>query len=267
MRHQIALETLAAEEYSIVKSFFKDLKFYKSFLDCILEQRCEGTVVVDHRHNPTFALVFCPPRPANLYAPVYFAGEFDPIIIPFLKAFSKISLITSLDWEHRSLFEEAGFKPLERMQLRRANPVFELASWNPFFPTQYSISPINEKNFAQCTWYPFISACYATEECFFRNGIGFCLIDQGKIVTESYAIIAGETAEIGIVTDSAYRGQNLGTLICAMTLDYCYKNNIAPIWNCDVHNVASAAIAKKLGFEVDSHYCYLNWIAPEGSEI
>ena len=256
--HQIAFETLDPSEYQIAKPFFRDLKFYRPFLECILEQRCEGKVVMDDKR--TFALVFCPPRPANLYVPVFLAGEFNENIIPYLQTFTKISLIAPLDWKYRPLFEEAGFKPNERMQLRRPDPSFDMASWP--IPKQYSLSQIDESNFKQCNWHAFIAGSYGNEERFFRNGIGFCLTDQGKIASESYAIVAEDLAEIGVITGEDYRGQNLGTCICARTLDYCYKHNLDPIWNCDVKNLASVGIAKKLGFQEDGRYLYLNWIAP-----
>ena len=260
MTQTLNLVTLDPHEYQSVRPLFADLKFYRPFLECILTHRCDGKVVVDDRLNPSFALVLCPPRPANLYAPVYFAGEFNENIIPYLKSFTKISLLASLDWNHRELFEEADFIPNERMQLRRPDPSFEMAFWD--IPKQYSLSPINEKNFKQCNWYSFIAGCFGSEERFFKNGVGFCLTDQGKIVSESYAIVAGDLAEIGVVTDEAYRGQNLGTCICAQTLDYCYQRQIDPVWNCDINNFGSVAIAKKLGFQEDVRYLYLNWIAP-----
>lgn len=97
------------------------------------------------------------------------------------------------------------------------------------------------------------------DDHFFSNGVGFFLVNQSKIISESYALIAADKAEIGVVTAVNYRVQNLGTSICAIMLDYCYKNKIKPFWSCNTDNPGSAAIAKKLGFKEDLRYFFLSW--------
>ena len=264
---RISLATLNPEEYDIAKPFYKDWHFYTSCLHSILECRNLGTVFTDDKSKPTFFLVCSPSTPLNLNAPVYLAGKFDlPIvekIASFLKTFPKISLVVPVNWEYRSLFEDAGFKAVERLQLRRPSQSFDLPAWKAYMPSQYSVSEMNEKNFAQCKWHPFVLSCYGDKALFFTYGIGFCLLDQEKVISESYGLfIAKGQAEIGVATDSEYRGKNLGTIGCALVLDYCYKNNLEPYWNCDLQNPASATIAKKLGFEEDCNYLFLKWISP-----
>jgi RimJ/RimL family protein N-acetyltransferase len=166
----------------------------------------------------------------------------------------------SRDWKFRSFFEELGFNPVERMQLRRPAGSLHLETWKHSLP--YTASKINRENFNQCHWRSLILSCYGDVDHFLAHGMGFCLLDQGKIISESYGFIAKGKAEIGVITDKNYRNQNLGTLISAVMLDYCYKNHLEPYWNCDISNLASIALAKKLGFEEDCQYLFLKWTSP-----
>lgn len=265
LAQEIGLVTLDPEEYFIAKPFYKNHYIYTSCLHSILEHCNLGTVFTDDRNHPTFFIVCSPSSSSNLNAPVYLAGKFDQHVLKkiasFLKTFPKISLVIPMNWEHQSLFEQEGFKAVERMQLRRPFQSFDFAPWEKSLPSQYSFSEMKEENFTQCKWRPFILSCYGDQALFFNKGMGFCILNQGKVIAESYGLfISNGQTEIGIVTDPEYRGQNLGTIACAIILDYCYKNNLEPYWNCDLHNIPSAMIAKKLGFNEDCRYLFLKWI-------
>jgi hypothetical protein len=254
------LELIDIEEYVIVKSFFADFKINQPILHGMLENRSAGKVFTDNKTNPSFMLV-CSPA-----GYVFLGGEPDHAslikIASYLKTLSYVSLVSPLDWKFKDFFLGAGFTAVDRIQFQRRVAVSNLDSWKNKLPNQYSISKINKENFPQCNWHSFILSCYGERDRFFSNGIGFCLTDQGKIVSESYGLIAADKAEIGVVTDPSYYGQNLGTCICAIMLDYCYEHNIEPFWSCNTDNPASAAIAKKLGFEMDCSYYFLRWVKP-----
>lgn len=195
-----------------------------------------------------------------------FWGEPDQVslkkIAAHLKTLSYVSLVSPLNWNFKDFFLEAGFTTVDRIQFQRRVTASNFDSWKKKLPAQYSISRINKENFPQCNWHSFILSCYGKSDRFFANGMGFCLIDQGKIVSEAYVLIAADKAEIGVVTNPNYCGQNLGTTICAIMLDYCYEHNIEPFWSCNADSPASAAIAKKLGFEEDCRYFFLRWVTP-----
>ena len=255
-----ALKLIGIEEYTIAKPFFTDFKINQPILYAILENRSPGKVFTDHATNPSFMLV-CSPA-----GYVFLGGEPNQAsliqIASYLKTLSYVSLVSPLDWRFKDFFLEAGFTAVDRIQFQRCAPAYNLDSWKNKLSSQYSISRINKENFFQCNWHSFILSCYGESDRFFSNGMGFCLIDQGKVISESYGLIAADKAEIGVVTDPSYCGQNLGTCICAIMLDYCYGNDIEPYWSCNADNPASAAIAKKLSFEVDCCYYFLRWVKP-----
>ena len=251
---------LDADEYTIAKSFFHDFKINQPILYSILENRSAGKIFTDDRSNPSFMLV-CSPA-----AYVFLGGSPDQTslrkIVSYLKSLLHVSLVSPVDWKFKTFFEEAGFTAVERLQFQRHCDFFNLDSWKDSLPARYSINKIDNETFPQCNWRSFILSCYGDADHFFTNGRGFCLVDQGKIISEAYGIIAAGKAEIGVVTDEKYRGQNLGTSICAVMLDYCCKNDIEPFWSCNANNPASVAIAKKLGFEESCKYFFLKWATP-----
>jgi RimJ/RimL family protein N-acetyltransferase len=135
--------------------------------------------------------------------------------------------------------------------------------WKNQLPPEYSVGKIEEKNFAQCKWRPFLLSFYGDEQRFFDQAIGICLSDEkGRVLSESYALISTGKAEIGVFTDENYRGKNLGTIVCAFMLDYCYAHDFEPFWTCDRTTLVSASVAKKLGFEEERQYVFLKWPAP-----
>jgi RimJ/RimL family protein N-acetyltransferase len=249
------LELIDIEEYMIARPFFADFKINEPILHAMLENRSAGKVFTDNKTNPSFMLV-CSPA-----GYVFLGGEPNQAsliqIASYLKTLSYVSLVSPSDWKFKDFFLGTGFTAVDRMQFQRRAAPSNWDSWKNKLPSQYFISRINKENFFQCNWHSFILSCYGESDRFFSNGMGFCLTDQGKIVSESYGLIASDKAEIGVVTDPSYRGQNLGTCICAIMLEYCYERNIEPFWSCNTDNSASAAIAKKLGFEVDCSYFFL----------
>src|SRR3990167_1044956 len=243
------MELIDTEEYMIAKPFFTDFKINQPILYAMLENRSVGKVFTDDKINPSFMLV-CSPA-----GYVFLGGEPDQAslikIASYLKTLSYVSLVSPLDWKFKDFFLEMGFTVVDRIQFQRRAAASNLDSWKNKLPSQYSISKINKENFSQCNWHSFVLSCYGESERFFSSGMGFCLTDRDKIISESYGIIATYKAEIGVVTDPSYYKQNLGTCICAIMLDYCYEHNIEPFWSCNADNPASAAIAKKLAFEED----------------
>lgn len=253
-----ALELVSSDEYAIAKSFFQDFNINQPILHSILENRSAGKIFTDNKQKPSFMLV-CSPA-----AFIFLEGDPNPIslkkIASYLKTLPQVYLISPFNWKFKTFFDGEGFTTIERIQFQGQREAFNLDLWKDKIPVSYSTHTIDQRTFPLCNWYSFILSFYGDMDHFSANGMGFCLRDQGKIISESYGLIAENKAEIGVVTDEHYRGQNLGTYVCAIMLDYCYKNNIEPFWTCNVDNPASAAIARKLGFK--ESFRFLQWEAP-----
>ncbi len=85
---------------------------------------------------------------------------------------------------------------------------------------------------------------------FLGKGIGFTLLDNGKIASTAYSAFSlGDKLEIGIETVDQFRGKGYAEIVCARLIDYCLEKNLEPIWSCRLENQASYNLAFKLGFE------------------
>ncbi|MDB6080767.1 MAG: zmaR [Chlamydiia bacterium] len=254
---KIELQLLAPNEYEIAKPFFQGWTINQPMLYSMLEHKCAGKIFTNSKRSPSFILI------CNSAGYVYLGGQPNQAslqaIVTYLKTLPEVFIVCPFNWGFKSFFEKEGFIAAERLQLQRKAHHFD--AWMKKLPARYSIQRITKENFAQCDWHSFISSCYGGDDHFLTHAIGFCVVDQGKIISEAYGLLGAHKAEIGVVTDENYRGQNLGAIICAYMLDYCYTHSIEPFWTCYADNPSSAAVAKKLGFQETDKYFYLKWKA------
>jgi len=103
-------------------------------------------------------------------------------------------------------------------------------------------------------------------EIFFEDGsFGYCLIHDENIAgwcVSDYVI--ENHCELSLHTDEKYRRKGVATLTAAAAVDYCLANGLTDIvWNCWSHNIASAAAARKVGFEeILQHHAIHLWLNP-----
>lgn len=93
------------------------------------------------------------------------------------------------------------------------------------------------------------------------NGFGLCLMRGEQILSESFAgPAAGGLIELGTVTNKAFRKQGYATIVCAHVVHACEERGYRTYWNCDKDNVASAAVARKLGYRTEREYRLVGWL-------
>ncbi len=84
---------------------------------------------------------------------------------------------------------------------------------------------------------------------FLDDGFGFAVSHDAFIVsnTRSWSVKDG-VAAIQVSTRSKYRHIGLGYLCCRAFIQHCLENGLTPEYSCVAENVASIALARKLGF-------------------
>lgn len=121
-----------------------------------------------------------------------------------------------------------------------------------------AIKPISTIDlFKRCFWYKEKCELYGSEQNFLSYGTGYALCIDDQVVSESYASIGGDHAEIGVVTHPNYRSKGYASLIASYLIQQCLVNKITPIWSCNADNRLSFNTGIKLGFEVKSYYTLL----------
>ncbi|MCB1109916.1 MAG: GNAT family N-acetyltransferase [Chlamydiia bacterium] len=256
----MTLTPLNTSEYATVKLLFRGATINLPTLHSVLEGTSAGKIFVDQRQAPSMALV------CNNAGYTFLAGDLNQNIlaesVKLLKSFPRVTLVCPLKSSYRSFFIGEGFQPVERLQLTRPSHSIDMKSWIKKLPPQYKISSLDKELFPQCLWSEFIQKYCGTVDRFFAHSKGFCILEKGKVVSESYLLEAQGLGEVAVITDENHRGQNLGTIACVVALDSCYQRGIEPYWSCDADNLASVAIAKKLGFEENATYDFLKHSAP-----
>jgi predicted transcriptional regulator len=70
--------------------------------------------------------------------------------------------------------------------------------------------------------------------------------------------------EIGIHTHPAYRRHGYAEIVCAQLITTCEAQGYRTFWNCGATNVASATLARKLGFHGEQEYALAAWFKSAG---
>lgn len=96
---------------------------------------------------------------------------------------------------------------------------------------------------------------WGTYKAFFKNGYGYCCIYNDIVVSCCYSgFVIGNTHCVGIETLEAHRGRKLAQSVTATYLNEGYKRHYNFYWDCMDSNVASIAVAERLGFKHKANY-------------
>lgn len=90
---------------------------------------------------------------------------------------------------------------------------------------------------------------------FLHHGFGYCMIYEHEIVSYCFSgYVAGNIHCLGVETYKPYRGRGLAQHVVAAFIKDCLDSNKTPYWDCMQTNLASVAIAEKLGFKRNMDY-------------
>ena len=91
---------------------------------------------------------------------------------------------------------------------------------------------------------------------FLRSKFGYCLQYGGELTAWCLSEYNhGDRCELGIETLSPFRRRGLALVTAGATVAHAQAHNITTIgWHCWKHNVASSALAQRLGFELVEEY-------------
>ncbi|MBO5473403.1 MAG: GNAT family N-acetyltransferase [Lachnospiraceae bacterium] len=86
-------------------------------------------------------------------------------------------------------------------------------------------------------------------EAFLEKGKGYCLISGDDIAAWAFsAAVSDGEIDIGVEVCEKYRHRGLATVVAKAMIQYILSANKVPVWACHCQNIASAALAGKLGF-------------------
>jgi RimJ/RimL family protein N-acetyltransferase len=96
-----------------------------------------------------------------------------------------------------------------------------------------------------------------------EKGFGFCLVKEQELLSEAFAADAAlGMIEIGTITGDSYRQRGYATLCCAQLIRECEARGYRTYWNCAKDNLASAGLARRMGYQSEKEFRYIVWEAP-----
>lgn len=127
-------------------------------------------------------------------------------------------------------------------------------------PPGFELRAITPAIFSRCTWHKEIVLAMGTDENFFRQGRGLCILHGDEICSEAYAVFHGDNKfELGIITNEHYRGRGFAYTVCKALARECEASGISVYWSCDRTNLGSVATARKIGFQTSTPYRLLHF--------
>lgn len=175
-------------------------------------------------------------------------------MLTYLRQFSHFGLIWRPDTA--PLRPAEATKIVQRREFSDCGSNSEtLASLESRLPNGFEIHFMDRSLLERCEWRPMIESACGSLDNFLAHGLGICLMRGDDIITEAYAPFWGMSqVEIGVVTNEAERGHGYAAIACAHLIQTCRQRGFEPYWSCDADNIASATLARKLGFQREREY-------------
>lgn len=150
-------------------------------------------------------------------------------------------------------------KRITRYAIKKETDVFDtkkLLSAVNSLPSDYSLMMIDEKIFNLCKnndWSYDLVSQYAGYEKYNKLGLGVVVFKDGNLVSGASSYTRYKNGiEIEIDTKKEYRKKGLAYACGAKLILECLKRGLYPSW--DAHNLASVALAEKLGYHFSHEY-------------
>jgi len=221
-------------------------------------QGCMGVLHGDHPDDPSAVR-------ATVLDFAFFAGDADTAAAEELIRTVTAPLNAALQqetgrWKARFLAIHPGAQTFDRYAIKKEPDVFDkekLSGYLSLLPEGYALVPMEEQYYRRCLeadWSRDLVAGFRDWEAFAAHGLGWLAIaPDGSIAAgaSTYSWYKGGI-EIEIDTSPAHRRKKLALVTGARLILDCLSRGLYPSW--DAANLASVALAEKLGYHLDHHY-------------
>lgn len=256
---------LPPERCTLAAPIFAGATFDAPYMDAVFEGKSAARIFVDHLERPGAALL------CRTYE--YFIGGDDSSrsIRRFISdapeeagVFAELYgyVPTSREWEAMLLADHGD----RLVVIPRRSFHFGLASrWSAAdiatsAPPDVKLVAIDaalaERIDSEMDW--GIGRFWGGYDRFTAGGFGFCAMIGDAIASFAFSVeVSGRLTNIGVGTAPAYRRRGLAVLTCAAFITESLHRGLLPTWDSDAANLASVALAKRLGFEEDAAFSEL----------
>ncbi len=261
------MRELNKDEFTNVSKLLHDEKVHHTFAYSVVEGIQPGRIYVDNNINPTCCLIVC------ISGKYLVAGDtksimYERFISDYLLKHNNHNHYYDLynssnEWIVKidEILQENAVKLKRNFYQWDNSYLSSVTSWSKMLPESYELEEMDEHLFKRYVkeMDSSYSQLWESASNFVQNGFGLCILKDGEFVCicNTYYVKRG-FAEIDIVTKKEYRNQGFATIACSAFINFCVKNDIAPLWDCDVGNDNSKKLAEKLGFKCTDDY-QMHW--------
>ena len=257
---------LEPEGFESVKPLFRGLD-YHLMIRAALEGRRRARVFTDRPGEPAAAFVFTPEVWGYLGGDPQahgFAEELGEEIFSkhiLGQAVSALYVATDPDkwWEHLARLL-GPLVPIPTVRVYYSCRKLEL-DWRVAVPEGFTVERITADLIGEPRLdLPQDVQAWMEEwgsiEEFLEAGFGFLAIHGNKVVSWVMADgVIGDSCEIGVFTEEAYRRRRLGALTTAAAVEHAFSTGLTHVgWHCAAENEASIRTAEYAGFERQFEY-------------
>lgn len=259
MRNQRVPIELKQADFKVGLKLLQHLPYDFCDLQARLNDR-RSRLFVDDGASPTVALLCSadgrgisfiggdPTEAARLFEFIFTAAEPSPQL--------QFVSLPSDSWRHPTpAYPAARFVEFQRVSFTLED-AGRSSGWQQRVPDNLSLQRIDQRLSQQIhggwsQWFP-------ESRQFQSQGIGFCLLHEGRVVSLAYGSPVSSSVEIVVETKEEFQGKGLASLCCAALIEQCLQNSIDPVWSAGANHQQSISIARKLGF---GNGCFHWWLA------
>jgi len=247
------IEINLSESATAVRPLFKETVPDGPRLFSALNGFHSATALVDSVHNPSWCVLR-----SSWFGNTFIGGEIEPDVLGLA--------IRQLRQTGQVLLDLAdprstGFPP----DANEVEPRIEFYDRSPddrsvnrllaSVPSGLNVRPVTHETLNRCAWQGQLRSIFGTASGYLERSIGFLLLDGKRILSEAHAFFWGDTVvEIGVITADGHRGLGYASIVSAHLVRACEGRGYATYWGCHVDNLASAAVARKLGYRIENRY-------------
>jgi hypothetical protein len=226
----------------------------------VIEGHVAGRILTDDLHNPTWGAV-----QEGAFGTIYPGGALDaPTWRTLIAELRQAGDVLVGLWPGD---QRIGLLPPERdydgftLDFTERPAGAGLDAYLRQVPDGCQVRSLDRQLFERSEDRDFSSALYGSAERALEHLSARFLMIGDQICCEAYAYFAAlGTIEIATSTREQYRGRGYATIACAHLIQACERQGYQTYWNCARQNLASAALARKLGYQTEREYRLLAWL-------
>ncbi len=231
------------------------------FLRCqaVLEAQALGWVYTDHPETPTWVVA----QDAS-YGTIYLAGEIGADLLHLLidQRLSETDVLVGLwqDDPRWGLLPENPQYTGYTLEFTDREPSQSL----PAIPEGCELRRLDHSLSKQILGRSWLIHTYGSVQRALEWGYGLCLVSGDQVLCEAFAgPEANGVIELGVETNPHHMQKGYATLTCSHLIHEMEQQGYQTYWNCATSNLASTALARRLGYTTEKEYKLLAWFKRE----